>query len=47
MCVLNEIDRFHLVLATVERVPRFSSLYDYSREALKYKLLEDHEFILP
>src|SRR5690606_23107973 len=45
MCVLNEIDRFHLALAVVERTPRFSDLRDPIRKTLENKLLEHHEYI--
>jgi xylulose-5-phosphate/fructose-6-phosphate phosphoketolase len=45
ICVLNEIDRFHLVMAAVERVPRFSSIRCHIRETLENKLIEHHEYI--
>jgi len=45
MCVLNEIDRFHLVMAAVERIPRFSSFQSHIRENLELKLTEHHEYI--
>ncbi|MCX6987265.1 MAG: phosphoketolase family protein [Chlamydiae bacterium] len=45
ICVLNEIDRFHLVMAAVERVPRFSSIRYHIRETLENKLMEHHEYI--
>lgn len=45
MCVLNEIDRFHLAMAAVERVPRFISIRCHIRETLENKLIEHHEYI--
>ena len=45
ICVLNEIDRFHLAIAAVERVPRFSSICCQIRENLENKLIEHYEYI--
>lgn len=45
MCVLNEIDRFHLAIAALERVPRFNNICGHIREILENKLIEHHKYI--
>lgn len=45
MCVLNDIDRFHLFVDTVERVPRFAKISAYIREMVESKLLEHKNYI--
>lgn len=45
MCVLNDIDRFHLFVDTVERVPRFAKISAYLREMAESKLLEHKNYI--
>lgn len=45
MVVLNDLDRFHLFVDTVERVPRFSKRTAYIRELAESKLLEHKNYI--
>lgn len=45
MVVLNDLDRFHLFVDTVERVPRFSKITAYIREMVESKLLEHKNYI--
>jgi xylulose-5-phosphate/fructose-6-phosphate phosphoketolase len=45
MVVLNDLDRYHLVIDTVERIPRFSHLAAYVRDFAERKLVEHKEYI--
>ncbi|GAA4864073.1 phosphoketolase family protein [Saccharopolyspora rosea] len=45
MCVLNEIDRFHLAIDVIDRVPRLGPRAAYAREALKSKLIEHRQYV--
>lgn len=45
MVVLNDLDRFHLFVDTVERVPRFSKNSAYIRELAESKLQEHKNYI--
>ncbi len=45
MCVLNDIDRFHLVLDVLERVPGIGGRAGYIKQALREKLLEHSAYI--
>ncbi|GAA0640937.1 phosphoketolase family protein [Kutzneria viridogrisea] len=45
MCVLNEIDRFHLALAALERVPRVAGRLGHIRQQLLDRLAEHQEHI--
>ncbi len=45
MCVLNEIDRFHLVMDAVARTPRLSHMSGNIREMMERKLTEHKEYI--
>ncbi len=45
MCVLNEIDRFHLVGAVIDALPSLGSRVAYVKQALSRKLLEHHDYI--
>jgi len=45
MVVLNELDRFHLMLDVVERVPRFAKMRAYIREFVEGKLLDHLSYI--
>ena len=40
MCVLNELDRFHLVAAVIDRVPKLGARAAYAKQAIQNKLLE-------
>jgi len=45
MCVLNDIDRYHLFADAVERIPRFASLAPKMREIADKKLSEHKKYI--
>ncbi|HTB23210.1 MAG TPA: phosphoketolase family protein [bacterium] len=45
MCVLNELDRFHLVMDVVERVPRTGDKGVYLKQWLQDKLVEHRQYI--
>ncbi|MEU6641833.1 phosphoketolase family protein [Saccharomonospora sp. NPDC046836] len=45
MCVLNEIDRFHLALAALERVPRVAGRLGHLRQRLLTELDRHHDHI--
>jgi xylulose-5-phosphate/fructose-6-phosphate phosphoketolase len=45
MCVLNDLDRFHLVSDVIDRVPQLSSRAAYAKQALRDKLLEHKQYI--
>jgi xylulose-5-phosphate/fructose-6-phosphate phosphoketolase len=45
MAVLNDLDRFHLVADTVERLPLLSSQAAYVKQWVRDKLIEHKEYI--
>ncbi len=45
MCVLNEIDRFHLVGDVIDRVPTLGSRAAYAKQALRDALIEHRQYI--
>jgi xylulose-5-phosphate/fructose-6-phosphate phosphoketolase len=45
MCVLNDLDRFHLVSDVIDRVPQLASRAAYAKQALRDKLLEHKQYI--
>jgi xylulose-5-phosphate/fructose-6-phosphate phosphoketolase len=45
MCVLNDIDRFHLVLDVIDRVPRLGVRAAYVKQAIRNKLFEHSRYI--
>ncbi|HUY15270.1 MAG TPA: phosphoketolase family protein [Terriglobia bacterium] len=45
MCVLNEIDRFHLVMDVIDRVPRIRNVGAHLRQKLRNKLAEHEQYI--
>jgi len=45
MCVLNEIDRFHLVSDVIDRVPKLGARAARAKQAIRDKLIEHKEFI--
>ncbi|MCC6195341.1 MAG: phosphoketolase family protein [Burkholderiales bacterium] len=45
MCVLNGIDRFSLVAAVIDLLPRLGGRAAYVKQALRRKLLEHHAYI--
>ena len=45
MCVLNDLDRFHLVNDVIDRVPGLGARAAYAKQAIHNKLIEHKEFI--
>ena len=45
MCVLNDIDRFHLVNDVIDRVPGLAQRAAYAKQAIRDKLIEHKEYI--
>ena len=45
MTVLNDLDRFHLVMDTIDRVPRTGEKGIYLKQQLKDKLIEHKQYI--
>ena len=45
MCVMNELDRFHLVRDVIDRVPGLSARAAYAKQAIRDKLIEHEEYI--
>jgi xylulose-5-phosphate/fructose-6-phosphate phosphoketolase len=45
MCVLNDIDRFHLVMDVIDRVPHLAERAAYAKQALRDKLIDHRHYI--
>ena len=45
MCVLNEIDRYHLVATVIDSLPALGSRVAYVKQALMRKLHQHHDYI--
>ncbi|HET9705332.1 MAG TPA: phosphoketolase family protein [Vicinamibacterales bacterium] len=45
MCVLNELDRFHLVAEVIDRVPALGSRAAYAKQAIRDALIEHRQYI--
>ncbi len=45
MCVLNDLDRFHLVNDVIDRVPGLTTRAAYAKQAIRDKLIEHKEYI--
>ena len=45
MCVLNDIDRFHLVLDVIERVPKLSDIGAHVAQLMRGKLIEHKQYV--
>jgi xylulose-5-phosphate/fructose-6-phosphate phosphoketolase len=45
MCVLNEIDRFHLAIDVIDRVPKLSSVSAHLRQELRDKLIDHWRYV--
>ncbi len=45
MVVLNDLDRFHLVLDVIDRVPGLQSRAAHVRQAMTEKLIEHHDYV--
>ena len=45
MCVLNDLDRFHLVNDVIDRVPKLRARAAYAKQAIRNKLIDHKQFI--
>jgi len=45
MCVLNDLDRFHLASDVIDRVARLGARAAYAKQAIRDKLIEHKEYI--
>ena len=45
MTVLNDLDRFHLVMDTIDRLPQTGDKGIYLKQQLKDKLIEHKQYI--
>ncbi|GJL61637.1 MAG: putative phosphoketolase [Nitrospirales bacterium] len=46
MCVLNDLDRFHLVGDVIDRVPHLGYSAAYAKQAIRDKLIEHKQYIV-
>jgi xylulose-5-phosphate/fructose-6-phosphate phosphoketolase len=45
MCVLNDLDRFHLANDVIDRVPQLGARAAYAKQAIRDILLEHKQYI--
>jgi len=45
MCVMNELDRFHLISDVIDRVPKLGPRAAYAKQTIRDKLLEHKDYI--
>ena len=45
MVVLNDLDRFHLVMDVIDRLPQFGTRAAYLKQALRDKLIEHKQYV--
>ena len=45
MVVLNDLDRFHLVMDVIDRVPQLGSRAAYLKQDLRDKLIEHKQYV--
>ena len=46
MVVLNQLDRFHLVIDVVDRVPSLQDRAEHLKQAMRYRLMEHKQYIV-
>ena len=46
MCVLNDLDRFHLVADVIDRVPNLGAHAAFAKQAVRDKLIEHKQYII-
>jgi xylulose-5-phosphate/fructose-6-phosphate phosphoketolase len=44
MVALNELDRFHLVIDVINRVPKLRARAEHIKQELQFKLIEHTEY---
>ena len=45
MVVLNDLDRFHLAIDVIDRVPRLAAIGAYAKEEFRHRLIEHRQYI--
>ena len=45
MVVLNDLDRFHLVMDVIDRVPQLGPRAAYAKQALRDKLIDHKHYV--
>jgi xylulose-5-phosphate/fructose-6-phosphate phosphoketolase len=45
MCVINDLDRFHLVGDVIDRVPGLAARAAYAKQAIRDKLMDHRAYI--
>jgi len=45
ICVLNDLDRFHLASDVIDRVPTLGAVIGYAKQAMRDKLIEHKQYI--
>ena len=45
MCVLNDLDRFHLVNDVIDRVPKLRARAAYAKQAIRDRLIDHREYV--
>jgi phosphoketolase len=45
VCVLNDLDRVHLVSEVIDRVPKLGPRAAYGKPAIRHKLIEHRQYI--
>jgi xylulose-5-phosphate/fructose-6-phosphate phosphoketolase len=45
MVVLNELDRFHLAIDVVNRVPRLAVIGSYAKQTFRDRLIEHRQYV--
>jgi xylulose-5-phosphate/fructose-6-phosphate phosphoketolase len=45
MCVINDLDRFHLVGDVIDRVPKLGERAAYAKQEIRDRLIDHREYI--